>query len=101
MLRSRFAEVELAKLRLLIHTHDTFKGEAKRGVAIRHPESHASLARDFLADFCDDGQLLTMVQFMTSPTRSPETRRVWLRGSGTFGVPLAGDPRLGPVCLVS
>ena len=88
MLRSRFAEVELAKLRLLIHTHDTFKGEAKRGVAIRHPESHASLARDFLADFCDDEQLLTMVQFMTSPRAllkqgevAPRIRHVW-RSSG-------------------
>jgi hypothetical protein len=55
------------KLKVLIHTHDTFKKEAERGVAITHPRSHASLARAFLAEFCDDEDLLTIVQYHDEP----------------------------------
>jgi hypothetical protein len=31
--------------------HDTFKGEARQGASISDPQSHASLARQFLAEF--------------------------------------------------
>lgn len=59
--------VEIDKLRLLIHTHDTFKAESQAGVPITHPASHASLARSFLAEFCDDADLLAMVQYHDEP----------------------------------
>jgi hypothetical protein len=58
---------ERDKLRLLIHVHDSFKKEAKRGVAITDPHSHASLARSFLAGYCSDLDLLNMVQFHDEP----------------------------------
>jgi hypothetical protein len=61
--RDRFSESEYWKLRILIHTHDTFKGEAKPGVAITDPQSHASLARSFLEQYCHDPDLLNMVQY--------------------------------------
>ena len=66
-LRHRLSEVECAKLRLLIHTHDTLKPEATQGVAINDPRSHASLARNFLAEYCADEDLLTIVQYHDEP----------------------------------
>jgi hypothetical protein len=62
-LSSRLSGDESAKIRLLIHTHDTFKGEAKSGVALINPQSHASIACRFLAEFCDEADLLNMAQF--------------------------------------
>ena len=58
---------ERDRLRLLIHTHDTFKAKATRGSAITDPRSHASLGRQFLAEFCDDSDLLNMVQWHDEP----------------------------------
>jgi hypothetical protein len=55
------------KLRLLIHTHDSFKADSKPGVPISDPASHASLARSFLAEFCTDEDLLAMVQYHDEP----------------------------------
>jgi hypothetical protein len=52
-----------AKLRFLIHVHDTFKAEAEHDVPIVHPRSHASLARAFAAEYTDDADLLAMIQF--------------------------------------
>jgi hypothetical protein len=71
-MRPRLTDVEQAKLRLLVHVHDTLKPEALQGVAIAHPQSHASLARAFLAEFCDpadpeDADLLNMVQLHDEP----------------------------------
>ena len=66
-LRHRLSETDYWKLKLLIHTHDTFKAESQRGVAITDPRSHASLAREFLASFCDDPDLLAMVQYHDEP----------------------------------
>ena len=55
------------RLRLLVHSHDTFKPEAD-DVKISHPRSHASLARAFLAEFCpDDASLLELVQYHDEP----------------------------------
>jgi hypothetical protein len=62
-LRPRLSEDAYWKLKLLIHVHDSFKAEATRGVPITHPRSHASLARAFLARFCQDTDLLNMVQY--------------------------------------
>jgi hypothetical protein len=66
-LRHKLSERDYWRLRVLIHTHDTFKGEAQTGVPIRAPASHASLARAFLADFCADRDILTMVQYHDEP----------------------------------
>ena len=55
------------KLKLLIHTHDTFKANAKVGASIADSASHASLARAFLAEYCHDSDLLTMVQYHDEP----------------------------------
>ena len=61
-------EADRWRLQLLIHAHDTFKPEAGEGAKITDPDSHASLARAFLAEFCpDDPDLLNMVQFHDEP----------------------------------
>lgn len=65
---------EIARLRVLIHTHDTFKPQASAGVGITHPSSHASLARAFLAEFCADVDLLEMIQYHDEPYA------LWQRG---------------------
>lgn len=66
-LRPRLSGQECWKLKLLIHTHDTFKPEAIAGAPITDPASHASLARAFLAEFCDEADLLAMVQHHDEP----------------------------------
>ena len=66
-LKPKLSDGEDWKLKLLIHTHDTFKPDAEPGVPIAHPRSHASLARAFLAGFCDDDDLLAMVQYHDEP----------------------------------
>ena len=66
-LRHKLSETDYWRLRVLIHTHDTFKGEAQPGVPISAANSHASLARAFLADFCTDGDMLAMVQYHDEP----------------------------------
>jgi hypothetical protein len=66
-LRPRLSQTDYWKLKLLLHTHDTFKAEAQRGVAISDPKSHASLARDFLCRYCPDADLLAMVQYHDEP----------------------------------
>jgi hypothetical protein len=62
-LKPKLKPGEEEKLLLLIHTHDTFKAKCNPGVPIEHPDSHASLGRAFLARFCNDADLLNMVQF--------------------------------------
>jgi hypothetical protein len=66
-LRQKVSEVDYWRLKVLIHTHDTFKAEAKPGAPIMSANSHASLARDFLAEFCDDADMLAMVQYHDVP----------------------------------
>jgi hypothetical protein len=66
-IRGRLSEVDFWRIKLLIHTHDTFKAEAKGGVAITNTQSHASLARGFLAEYCDDPDLLAIVQHHDEP----------------------------------
>ena len=66
-LKPQLSSEEAGKLRVLIHTHDTFKPDAKSGVAIANPQSHASLARQFLAKYVSDPDLLNMVQFHDEP----------------------------------
>ena len=62
-LRPRLRNAEsFWKIRFLIHTHDTFKAEARRGARIADPDSHASLARAFAAEFTTDADLLNMIQ---------------------------------------
>jgi hypothetical protein len=61
-LRERLSDEDYWKLKLLIHAHDTFKAVAEPDVSIAHPNSHASLAHAFLSEYCDDPDLLAMVQ---------------------------------------
>jgi hypothetical protein len=66
-LRPRLAPADFWRLKLLIHTHDTFKAGARPGASITDPQSHASLARAFLAAYCPDPDLLAMCQFHDEP----------------------------------
>ena len=67
-LRGKLTDDQVARLRILIHVHDTFKPDATAGVPIRHPQSHASLARAFLAEFLpDDAELLDIAQYHDEP----------------------------------
>ena len=66
-LQHKLAETDTWRLRVLIHTHDTFKAEAQPGAPITAANSHASLARAFLADFCNDADMLAMVQYHDEP----------------------------------
>lgn len=66
-LQHKLTDLEIAQLRVLIHTHDSFKPESQSGVPITHPRSHASLARSFLAEYCNDLELLTIVQYHDEP----------------------------------
>jgi hypothetical protein len=61
-LRHKLSDKDYWRLKVLIHVHDTFKGEAEPRVPIMAANSHASLARAFLAEFCDDADMLAMVQ---------------------------------------
>ena len=67
VIRPKLTEIDYWRLKVLIHTHDTFKGEAQLGAPITAPKSHASLARAFLAEFCDDTDALAMVQYHDEP----------------------------------
>ena len=67
VLRPKLSHDDYWKLKLLIHTHDSFKAESKPAVAITDPRSHASLARAFLSTYCDDADLLAMVQYHDEP----------------------------------
>jgi hypothetical protein len=66
-LRPRLGETDYWKLKLLAHVHDTFKSQAKRSVAITDADSHASLARSFLAEYCGDAGLLAIAQYHDEP----------------------------------
>lgn len=66
-MRSRLSDDEYWKLKVIVWTHDSFKAEADKGVAIAHPKSHASLARAFLAQFTDDADVLAIVQYHDEP----------------------------------
>lgn len=66
-LRPKLTDEEFWKLKVLVHTHDSFKAEAEHDVPIVHEKSHASLARAFLATYCDDPDLLAMVQYHDEP----------------------------------
>jgi hypothetical protein len=66
-LRPKLSDDDYWKLKLIIHTHDSFKANAKVGAAISDPMSHASLARSFLAEYCPDSDLLAIVQYHDEP----------------------------------
>jgi hypothetical protein len=66
-LRSKVSETDYWRLKVLVHTHDTFKPQAQSRAPIVAPNSHASLARAFLAEFCDDADMLAMVQYHDEP----------------------------------
>src|SRR5260221_4697638 len=66
-LRPKLSDEDYWKLKILVHTHDSFKRDSEHGVPITHAASHASLARKFLSEFCDDPDLLGMVQYHDEP----------------------------------
>ena len=66
-LRGKLSESEVDKLRLMIHVHDTLKPDAKEGVPISDPQSHATLACEFLARYCQDSSMLQMIQGHDEP----------------------------------
>lgn len=72
-MRALLSEDELWKLQILIHVHDTFKPDshARRpgsaSPAILDPDSHASIARAFLAEYTDDPAMLATVQYHDEP----------------------------------
>src|SRR5919197_996276 len=57
------SEEQYWKLKFLIHVHDTFKAESIPESPIISPNSHASLARKFAAEFIADEDLLNIIQF--------------------------------------
>jgi hypothetical protein len=67
VLRPRFSDDDVWRLRVLIHVHDTFKPDAIEGVAIADARSHASLARAFLEEFGVEPELLVIVQYHDEP----------------------------------
>ncbi len=66
-LRPKLSGNDYWELRVLAHTHDSFKAEAAEGARIRDPDSHASLARKFLSEYCRDEDLLNITQFHDEP----------------------------------
>ena len=60
---ARITDEQYWKLKFLIHVHDTFKAEAVPDSPIESLRSHASLARQFAAEFTVDTDLLNMIQF--------------------------------------
>ena len=65
------SSADVTVLRLMIHTHDTFKGEAKPRAPIKDPESHASLGRKFLEEYIGETYLSEMIQ------RHDELYSIW------------------------
>jgi hypothetical protein len=51
------------QLKVLIHVHDSFKAESKRNCPILDPQSHASIARAYLAQYTKNFDMLQIVQF--------------------------------------
>lgn len=66
-LRGRLSEEEWWRLRLLAHTHDTLKPEAREGAPIGHSNNHATLGAAFLAEFIDDPDLIEMARLHDEP----------------------------------
>jgi hypothetical protein len=66
-IKDRVSESDFWKLKILIHTHDSFKADAVKGVPITDPNSHASLACKFLHKHTDDATLLNIVQYHDEP----------------------------------
>ncbi len=53
---------DLEKLRLIALVHDTFKYEEIRTIAQGNRIHHGTIARDFIKDFTDDAELLTVIE---------------------------------------
>jgi hypothetical protein len=66
-LSPKLCDQQYWQLKILIHTHDTFKANAEPNVPISHPHSHSSLARAFLSEYCEDPELLAIVQCHDEP----------------------------------
>lgn len=73
------SEEQVNRLKVLIHSHDTFKKQASRGVAIDDPNSHASLAAAVVQEYGADQALFQAVQEHDRPysmwKKHDETKR--------------------------
>lgn len=61
--RMVYGEEMFWKLLVLIHVHDSFKAESARDVSILDPNSHSTLARNYLAQYTDDADMLAITQY--------------------------------------
>jgi len=66
-IRKLVDEESFDKLSLLAMVHDSFKKDSRSGVPIEHKDSHASLASSYLSGYCDDHDLINMVQYHDEP----------------------------------
>jgi len=72
-LSPELSDDEYWKLAILIHVHDIFKPDSHAmrtgsyAPPILDPDSHASIARAFLAEFTDDVSMLATVQYHDEP----------------------------------
>ena len=62
MISSMLTSEEIEKLRLLIHTHDTFKHQAGENVPVSDPKSHAGLAAEFLGSYISDQDVIAVAR---------------------------------------
>jgi hypothetical protein len=60
-------EGDFWKVKLIIHTHDSFKVDAKVGVTISDPMSHTSLAGSLIAEYRCDSSPLAVVRYHDEP----------------------------------
>ncbi|HEX3094080.1 MAG TPA: hypothetical protein VHW72_15710 [Candidatus Angelobacter sp.] len=63
ILRTNLSEEHYWKLKILIHVHDIFKTDSNQKAPIASSQSHASQAKQFLATYSQDTDLLSMVQY--------------------------------------
>ncbi len=61
-IKSTLDPLHTLKLKIFIHTHDTFKFQARKGARISEPDSHASLARAFVEEYLGETDLSAILQ---------------------------------------
>lgn len=60
----------VAALRLLIHTHDTFKYRAGEEVPVASSKSHPALAAKFLSQYTDNSDIINIARYHDTPFAS-------------------------------
>ncbi|MCS6893476.1 MAG: hypothetical protein NZO16_02755 [Deltaproteobacteria bacterium] len=80
-LADMFTHENLIKLLLLIHSHDTFKKIAMRGVSIEDPQSHSSLAARYLEELGASVDVVRICQYHDLPFAKFRKERKGKKGS--------------------